>query len=180
MPYAWQDTSQAADDAKGANSAEEQPLAELDLWPYQSLTPKGFVWFIVPTVVLFSLPLFAVLGSAVLWVLLAFMALAVCAVWAAIDANRRTRQTTEALTLWPDLLRVEHFPGQGQVKSWEANPYWVEVGLAETGGPVENYLTLRGAGRRVELGRFLTPAERASLKSELEFWLARTRHETPV
>jgi uncharacterized membrane protein len=32
---------------------------------------------------------------------------------------------------------------------------------------VPQYLTLRGAGREVELGAFLTEAERVSLESEL-------------
>jgi uncharacterized membrane protein len=40
-------------------------------------------------------------------------------------------------------------------------------------GPVENYLTLRGAGREVEIGRFLTPEERVSLHEELELALAK-------
>jgi uncharacterized membrane protein len=38
--------------------------------------------------------------------------------------------------------------------------------LAE-GGPVENYVTMRGNGRTVEIGAFLSPDERLDLYREL-------------
>ncbi|NBQ49967.1 MAG: DUF2244 domain-containing protein, partial [Marivivens sp.] len=60
MPYEWIDPL-PVDDA---------PLAELHLWPYRSLPKAGFVWFVGGTVALLSLPLLAVIGTAVLWGLL--------------------------------------------------------------------------------------------------------------
>ena len=56
---------------------------------------------------------------------------------------------------------------RGADQTWEANPHWVRVAIAEKGGPVPNYLTLSGAGRTVELGAFLAPEERAELYEEL-------------
>ncbi len=50
---------------------------------------------------------------------------------------------------------------------WQANPYWVRVNLLPHGGPVENYLTLTGGPRDVELGAFLTAVEREQLQHEL-------------
>ena len=113
-----------------------------------------------------ALPLFAVLGSPVAWVLMVFFCGAIAAVWRAITANQRDRSLREELTLKREKVRLTHTPANGPTLDWEANPYWVSVNLRKD-GPVENYLTLRGNGREVELGRFLTPNERAQLHLEL-------------
>jgi uncharacterized membrane protein len=49
------------------------------------------------------------------------------------------------------------------------------VTLHEKGGPVPQYLTLRGAGREVELGAFLSEDERLALRAELRRKLADLR-----
>ena len=54
---------------------------------------------------------------------------------------------------------MRHGP-KGKRQDWEANPYWLRVTLHETDGPVPNYLTLKGDGREVELGAFLSEDER--------------------
>ena len=58
MPYEWQ---------------QEDNRDGMRAWPHRSLPRRGFVWFIGVTAVLLSLPLIAVLGSAILWALLPFM-----------------------------------------------------------------------------------------------------------
>ena len=151
MPYEWSE-----------NSSERA----LTLWPYQSLTPSGFSWFISLTAVMLALPLFAVLGSPVAWVLMVFFCGAIAAVWRAITANQKDRSLREELTLRGEKVRLTHTPADGPTLNSEANPHWVSVNLRHD-GPVENYLTLRGNGREVELGRFLTPEERAALHDEL-------------
>ena len=156
MPYRWTDP-----EMDGA------PL-RLDLWPHQSLTGSGFSWFIGVTVAMFALPLFAVLGSPILWVLMGFFAIAVWGVWRAVMVNRARLRMTEVLELWPDRVRLVHLAPKTDPKTWEANPYWVEVRLTPEGGKVENYLTLKGGGREVELGAFLSPDERETLKGEVE------------
>jgi len=54
------------------------------------------------------------------------------------------------------------------MQEWQANRYWVTVHLHPKGGPVENYITLRGGDREVELGAFLDAEERANLYNELK------------
>jgi uncharacterized membrane protein len=48
----------------------------------------------------------------------------------------------------------------------------VRLTVHKTGGPVPQYLTLKGNGREVELGAFLTEAERLTLADELNAALA--------
>ena len=131
------------------------------------MTPKGFTWFIGTTAAMLSLPLFAVLGSAVAWVLMVFFLATLAATWRAITANQKARSAQERLRVSETRIDLEHQPARGPALHWNANPHWVTVNLRND-GPVENYLTLRGGGREVELGAFLTPEERKSLYEELK------------
>ena len=151
MPYRWKDTPDTR---------------TLTLWPHQSLTAEGFAWFIGPTAALLCLPLLAVLGSPVVWVLMGFFALTLWGTWRAIMANRRSRQMHEELVLSNEAVSLSHAPARGATLTWKAHPDWVTVHLHDK-GPVEHYLTLRGGGREVELGRFLTPEERIGLYDDL-------------
>lgn len=152
MPYRW--------DTAGAET-------QLTLWPHRSLTPVGFVWFIGATAVMFALPLFALLGQAELWILLPFLIGAVALIWGFIMKHLNDRQISEILTLSEGVATLTHRKSH-DVRSWQANPYWITVTLYATSGPVENYLTLRGNGREVELGAFLSPDERIALFETLK------------
>jgi uncharacterized membrane protein len=158
MPYAW----------------DTPDRRRLTLWPNRSLTPGGFAAFFGITFALLMVPLLVHLGRPTLWVLLPFVLGALALTWALVRRNGRDRQTIrEVLTLSGDraeLVRTD--PGGGR-RDWHANPFWVRVALAPSGGPVENYLTLKGGGREVEIGAFLSPEERAALKPELEDALRR-------
>lgn len=146
----------------------------LHLWPHRSLTQRGFVWFIGLTAGLIAVPLMAILGSPVLWALLPFLGAAVWAIWFALRKNGRDRDIVEDLVLSPDLVTLtRHGPGGRQ--DWQANPHWVRARLHPTGGPVPNYLTLKGEGREVELGAFLAEEERVALRADLAERLAALR-----
>ncbi len=157
MPYRWTETPDTR---------------ALTLWPHQSLTRPGFVWFIALTAGMLSLPLLAVLGSPVVWFLLVFFAIALGGVWRAITVNIKARPRHEALVLNEASLRLTHVQPKGPSLEWEANPHWVTVHLRDD-GPVEKYLTLRGNQREVEIGRFLSPEERETLFDEISQALRR-------
>lgn len=141
--------------------------ARLRLWPYRSLRPAGFVWFIALTAALIAVPLLTALASPVFWGLLPFVVATLVALWWGLQRSNRDRSLTEDLILSPDLARLIRQEPRGRRREWQANPYWVQVHLHRTGGPVPNYLTLRGAGREVEIGAFLSEAERLRLHGEL-------------
>jgi uncharacterized membrane protein len=152
MPYHWK-TTEAGD--------------HLTLWPHNSLTARGFVGFIGITSGLLAVPLIGLLGTPVLWVLLPFLLGAVAAIWVALRRNAKDRQISEEMVIGRDVVSLTR-KGPGDLRQdWQANRYWVRPHLASVGGPVPQYLTLRGGPREVELGAFLTEEERQSLISEL-------------
>jgi uncharacterized membrane protein len=151
----------------------DAPALRLLLWPHRSLPAQGFVAFIGVTCALIALPLIAVLGTPVLWGMLPFFALTVGGLWLALRRNYADGRMTEEFNLWSDRVTLVRTTPRGQRLNWEANPYWVRVALRENGGPVENYLTLQGGGREVEIGAFLSPEERLSLRETLERALSR-------
>lgn len=162
MPYEW-------------IGSDDRGRAELHLWPYRSLSARGFVWFVGGTAALISVPLFAVLGTVVLWGLLPFLVAAVAGIWWALARSWRDGETTEVLVLRRDRIELTRRAPGGTERRWQANPYWVSVHLYPTTGPVPHYLTLKGEGREVEVGAFLTARERQALADDLRERLAAFR-----
>lgn len=135
----------------------------LHLWPHQSLNQRGFVWFIGLTAALIAVPLFGVIGSPVLWALLPFLVAAIWGIWFALRKNGLDRDIVEDLHLSANRIALVRRGPRGKRQDWGANSYWVRLTLHQTGGPVPNYLTLKGDGREVELGAFLREELRARI-----------------
>ena len=140
----------------------------IEVWPYNSLKPKGFVLFLGSTFVLISLPLFNVLGTTVFWGLLPFLLVAFMSVWFALRRSLNDRQILEQLTLSQEEIALVRQNPTGEHKLWVCSPYWAKLKIYKTEGPVSNYITLTGNGREVELGSFLSEDERKTLYEELE------------
>ncbi len=152
---------------KPHGSAPDQPLTRIHAVPHQSMTPEGFVTFMGATLTLIALPLLTLLGSPVLWGVLPFFAVMIWGLWAAISRQKREASgLTETLTLWSDRIELVRKEPRGREQRWDANPHWVSVHLHPGATPVENYLTLRGGGREVEFGAFLSPEDRKTLHDE--------------
>jgi uncharacterized membrane protein len=167
---AGEDSPAASLEAAAARS--DPPLYQVTLWPHQSMTQPGFRWFMVALAGGLSVPLIAAWGTPVGPFLAPFLIAALALVWAMIRLNQRARRITETLRLWPDLIAVERREPGGRVLRWAANPYWVSIDLRDTPA-LEKYLTLRGGGRTIELGAFLTPEERVELADVLRAALRR-------
>lgn len=147
----------------------------LRLWPHNTLAPRGFVLVIGLSGLALSLPLLAVLGRSALWGLLPFAGLALWGLWYALQRNWRDRQILEEMRLTRQEVHLRRTDPSGRAQDWRADPHWIALHLAPTGGPVTQYLTLTGGGREVELGAFLTPEERVALHGELSDALIRLR-----
>lgn len=142
-------------------------IATVELWPYNSLKPKGFVLFLGITFALISIPLFNVLGTRVFWGLFPFLFVTVTGVWFALRKSLNDRQILEQLTLSKEEIILVRQDPSGEQRQWVCSPYWAKLKMYEKDGPVSNYITLTGNGREVELGSFLDEEERKNLYCEL-------------
>jgi uncharacterized membrane protein len=148
---------------------------ELRAWPHRSLSRRGFAVFIATTSVLIAVPLIGLIGKPVLWGVLPFLVAAVSAIWFALRRSERDREILEELILTRARARLVRTGPKIRHQEWEANSHWVQPILHPKGGPVPQYLTLRGGEREVELGAFLTEEERLSLHAELQSHLSSLR-----
>lgn len=119
------------------------------------------------TCLLISLPLFAVLGTPVLWGILPFLAGAVVLMWWALERSYAAGRLHEALVIDAQEVLLTRTNPRGEVQEWDCNAYWAQAQIYPSGGPVPYYITLRGAGREVELGAFLSEDERKALYCEV-------------
>ena len=87
MPYKW------------THTGENENLSCLQLWPHSSLPSGGFVGFIAVTFALILLPLFPLLGTAVLWGVLPFLMVTVAAIWLALKRSYHDHNILETLSL---------------------------------------------------------------------------------
>lgn len=163
MPYHWTQTDKDAPQS-------------LTLWPHNALSVKGFAVMVLGFFLFASIPLYGLLGTVLLWGLLPFMLAATAALYYALRRNRRDRQIVEELTVTPETTRLTRTNPTGDVQDWESNTYWVRVALHETGGPVPFYVTLKGKGREVEIGAFLSEDERKALFADLQARLRQLAH----
>lgn len=160
MPYQW----------------SEQPregMSTLILWPHQSLPPRGLAAFVLATFTMISIPLFGLLGTALLWGLLPFLLIAVFGIWYALNRSHKDRRILETLTISPELTQLHRQNPRASDQSWDSNTYWVQLTLHPSQGPVPNYITLKGGGRDVEIGSFLSEEERVVLYADLKACFAR-------
>lgn len=162
MPYQWKNTDPAN--------------TTLELWPYRSLSIRGFVIFISITAILISLPLLAILGTMALWGILPFIIVVFVGIWIAFMRSYKDAQIIEVLTINPDQSYLIRKQAKGAlIQEWQANTYWVQSFIYPKEGPVPDYLTLRGNNREVEIGAFLTQPERQKLHYEICTALAKAQ-----
>ena len=114
-----------------------------------------------------TVPLLALLGTLALWGLLPFLVGTVALCWYFIQRNYRDAALMEQLTFGADRVELLRTEPDGSTQHWQANPHWVRVEIQPKGGPVENYVTMTGNNRRVEIGAFLSPEERRTLYNDL-------------
>jgi len=157
MPYEWT----ASPEPAGASR-------HLRLWPHRSLPRRGFAIFILITCAMLSLPLYPLLGTVTLWGLLPFLILAVGGVWYALEKSYSDAAMGEELTIDPEQVHLRRVNPRGRAaQEWDCQSYWAQVHMHPTGGPVPYYVTLRGHGREVEIGSFLSEDERKALYGEI-------------
>jgi uncharacterized membrane protein len=145
----------------------DQPeLFSARLTPHRSLNRTGFlVLMTFITVISFAAGvLFWWIGA---WPVFGFFGLDVLVIYWAFRINFRSARAFEEISVTPSELRVRRVSHRGHVMEWVLNPLWVQLDQkthAEFG--IER-LYLVSRGRRVSIGSFLGPDEKASFAKAL-------------
>src|SRR5215468_8604943 len=154
--------------------APEPVLFSALLTPHRSLNRTGFLLVMAfLTVISFAAGVaFLLMGA---WPVLGFFGLDVLAIYWAFRVNYRRAKACEEISVTPTELRVRRVNHRGHVSEWVLNPLWVQVDQIahEEFGIERLYLVSRG--RRVAIGSFLGPDEKASFSSALKAGLAAAR-----
>ncbi|MEP5632755.1 MAG: DUF2244 domain-containing protein [Tateyamaria sp.] len=139
----------------------------MHLKPHESLPVRGMAAFVLATFTLILIPAFALLGTPLLWILLPFLLLSVWGIYFALQRNHKQLQITEVLTLTQDTAQLVRTNPNCDTQTWDCNRYWAQVTKYDSEGPVPHYITLKGKGREVEIGAFLSEEERIALYDDL-------------
>jgi uncharacterized membrane protein len=154
--------------------APEPVLFSALLTPHRSLNRTGFVLVMAfLSVISFAAGVaFLIMGA---WPVLGFFGLDVLAVYWAFRINYRRARAREEISMTPSELRVRRVSHRGHVMEWVLNPLWVRLDQIahEEFGIEKLYLVSRG--RRVSVGSFLGPDEKASFSNALKEGLAAAR-----
>ncbi len=156
---------------------EDPPALSFVLWPNRSLSQDEFRTILWLTATAMCFPLLPLLGTKVGAFLIPFLAGALLMLYLALKRSYYDGRLTEEVNVWPDLITVTRRDPFGRVKTWDANPFWVRLQLYKN-ARIENYLTLDGNGREIELGAFLSPEERVSLYHEIHDAFCRVKAGT--
>ncbi len=148
-------------------SRPDPPVWQITIWPNRSLGSTGVTWLFAIATLGLTMPLLPVLGTRIAWVLLPFLIMPLVLLYCFLRLSYRDGRLSETLRLWPDLITVTRRNPNGSEQFWNAHPFWVKLKIHPDGRP-ENYLTLKGNGREIELGAFLSPEERVCLHHTIE------------
>ena len=154
--------------------APEPVLFSALLTPHRSLNRTGFLLVMAfLTVISFAAGVVFLLMGA--WPVFGFFGLDVIAIYWAFRINYRRARACEEISVTPTELRVRRVNHRGHVSEWVLNPLWVQVDQIahEEFGIERLYLVSRG--RRVSIGSFLGPDEKASFSKALKVGLAAAR-----
>ena len=168
------DLLDAAGGIPPAASRSDPPIYDVVIWPHRSMNPLGFRLVMAGAALMLCIPMIPVIGTPVFFGLAPFALGAWGLLWLFLKRNYRDARLSEHLRLWPDLIQVDRREPRGPMQTWHANPYWVELKIHPDARP-EQYITLRGNGRTIQLGAFLSPEERLALHEELAAALQRAR-----
>ena len=144
----------------------EPKLFSALLTPHRSLSRNGFLVLMTFVIAIsFAAGLVFLLMGA--WPVFGFFGLDILVIYWAFRINFRHARASEEITVTPSELLVRRTSHRGHVVEWAFNPLWVRLdqrGDAEFG--IER-LYLVSRGRRVSIGSFLGPDEKASFAKAL-------------
>jgi uncharacterized membrane protein len=153
--------------------ARDKTLFDAELRPHRSLSPRGFLLLMAGVCAIsFTGGLAFYLAGA--WPVIGFLGADVLLIYLAFRINYRSGRLVETLHLTPRTLTVRRIWPGGKSRSWEFQPTWLQVDLADPPRH-DSPLVLRSHGRSLSIGSFLTKEERAEVAEALRAALVRAR-----
>jgi uncharacterized membrane protein len=152
----------------------EALLFDARLNPHRSLGPRGFRMLMMATFAgsaVVSLP-FYLMGA---WPVVGFMGLDVLALYLAFRVNFGAARAYEELRLTSLELLFARVSRRGARREWRFNPSWVRFERVEHEEFGTQRLSLISHGRRLEVGAFLGPDQKAELATRFSRALAQAR-----
>ena len=146
--------------------AAEPVLFSALLTPHRSLDRTGFLLVMAFLSVLsFAAGVaFLLMGA---WPVFGFLGLDMLAIYWAFKINFRRARACEEIFVTPSELRLRRISHRGHTAEWVLNPLWVRLDqIAHQEFGIER-LYLVSRGRRVSVGSFLGPEEKASFAKAL-------------
>ena len=136
------------------------------LTPHRSLNRTGFVVVMAfLSVVSFATGVaFLMMGA---WPVFGFLGLDVLAIYVAFRVNFRRARACEQISVTPSALRLRRVSHRGHVVEWVFNPLWVRLDREADDEYGLEHLYLTSRGKRVAIGSFLSPEEKASFSNAL-------------
>ena len=146
-------------------TAEPELFAAL-LTPHRSLNRTGFglVMGFLSAVSFATGIAFLVMGA---WPVSGFLGLDVLAVYVAFRINFRRALACEQISVTASVLRLRRISHRGQVVELVFNPLWVKLDQERDDEYGIERLYLASRGKRVAIGSFLSPGEKASFSKAL-------------
>lgn len=152
-------------------------LFDAELRPHRSLSPRGFLLLMaLICAISFTGGLFFYLMGA--WPVIGFMGADVLLIYLAFRINYRSGHLVERLHLTRDSLTVRRIWPGGRSRTWEFQPYWLQVVFDEQAVGNERAdcpLILRSHGKSLAVGSFLTRQERGEVANALRAALGRAQ-----
>jgi uncharacterized membrane protein len=142
-------------------TGQEPPIFSALLTPHRSLSPTGFLLFmLVLGGISFTTGIMFLLAGA--WPVFGFFGLDVLLVYWAFRLNYRSAKAYEQVTVTPSELTVRKVSHHGRISEWTLNPLWVRLERVVHEEFGIERLFLVSHGRQLPIASFLGPQEKES------------------
>ena len=150
----------------------------ITLWPYRSLSLRGFRIFIAALASLMGLIGlgFYLLGA---WPVVGFLGLEIFIVWYAFKWNYRSGQLVETVEITPQQVDITKTDWKGHSKTICLKGVWIKAEL-DAKENKKCRLYLRQHADKLEIGAFMPPAEKPPLAGALNEAITRLRYNSKM
>jgi len=148
----------------------------ITLWPYRSLSVRGFRILMICLASLMSLIAtgFFLIGA---WPVIGFLGAEILIVWFAFKVNYRAGQLVEQLEITPERVEITRTDWRGTQTYFCLDSPWIRAELSEE-IEYKPKLYLRAHAKKMEIGAFMPPVEKDALAKALNQTFMRIRAQS--